>query len=288
MFDAVIRRLPDPPPGLRRRAILTISNPDYNAGTYVQAKMLRRVGCATPLDVWHWRDAPPAPFLRGLPGVNLRHLDELPGVTPATRFDEVRSLLFLHCGLAECLWLGADVYPVAPVDAIWPDLVAGAVWWREVPLGDKFLPGNYGLPEHTRTSTFQIQGDTILLDLANPAVYRAVGLTHWFTRFPERFDRGGESHGDQTQYRAAWAVLGLPQFAYTTDRVDWQSFPLVYLHQNRDGKTPLFVHRVGSKWPLPGRRRFNGDPVFHATMPMESAAWGFYREALAAVERINV
>jgi hypothetical protein len=272
---AVMRSLPSPPPS-SGRAYLTISNPDYNAGTYVLASMLRHVGANDPVHAWHWRDMPPAAYLRGL--VELRHLDDIPGASPSMRIDALRSLLLLHCGLSQAFWLGSDVYPVADPTPCWGDATRwGAVWWREVPHGDRIVPANYGLPDHARHDTYQIQGDTILLDLSRPEVYRAVALTHWFNERPERFDRAGEAHGDQTQYRAAWALCGLRQHFYTLDRVDWTSWPLIYLHQGRDGRTPLFVHRVGAKWPT-GGRRWNGPPVYHLGLPLEDVAWRYYRE----------
>lgn len=273
--DAVAA-LPDPPSEFAcDAAVVTVANPPYHPGCYVLGRMLRHVGCALPFHVWHWRADAPAPYLRAIPGVTFRHLDDLPGVAPATHLEVLRTLLFLHGGAARPFWVGCDAYPVADLTPCWDDLGCGSLFWREVPAGDKFIPANYGLDESARKATFQPQGDTVLVDLRRPEVYRAVALTHWFNERRDRFDRHMEAHGDQTQFRAAWALLGLKQGCYRDECVDWTTFPCVYVHWGRD--RPLVVHRVGSKWP--GAVEFNQPLVFHPGLPLEVTAWRYYFEA---------
>jgi hypothetical protein len=268
--------VPPPPEGLVGRAYVTTTSANYFAGTWVLAKMLYRHGAADPLRVYYrpW-DAPPA-RLGELPNVELHDLsavvpecDDWPGYM-------IRSALFMRCGLAVPFWLGSDCYPVADVSYAFDDAKArGAVFWQDQPEGDKFAPGMYGLPDEAAAETFQIQGDTMAMDVAQS--WRPLSVAHWLNcRGPMWFNRG--AWFDESHFRAAWKLCGVPQFKYAPGAVDWQSVPGAFVHQGRDGVSPLIVHRVSSKWH--GGGVFSQPLTRDERLPDEAAAWGFYEEWL--------
>jgi hypothetical protein len=166
-------------------------------------------------------------------------------------------------------WMGCDCYPVYNIDFAFDDCDE-AIFWREVPAGQRFTPSGFGLPESARETSFQVQGDTMVLDLKK--CRDAIELTHKFNSDPDHYFQFG--FGDQSTFRAAWALKGMTQFSYSKDPVDWKTFPFVYLHQGRDGRTPMIIHRLGSKWPM----LFNQAPAYIASMPHERHVWNLFRK----------
>lgn len=273
---AAARDVGPPPESLNGRGYVTMASRNYFAGTWVLARMLYRCGAADPLYVYCRPDDPPPPRLADLPNVELRDLSSVAPDYERQPPYVNRSALLLRCGLRLPFWLGSDCYPVADVSYVFDDATArGAVFWQDQPEGDKFAPGMYGLSDEAAAETFQIQGDTLAVDVAKS--WRALSVAHWLNyRGPVWFNQG--SWFDQSHFRAAWKVCGVPQFKYAAGAVDWQTVPGVFLHQGRDGTTPAIIHRVASKWHPGGV--FSMQLARDERLPMEAEAWGYYEEWL--------
>lgn len=239
--------------------------------------MLRHYGCHVPVELWFRESAGLPKCIRDLDGLILRHVEDIaPGCTADSWADWYRTAAMLASSADQVLWFGSDAYPVQDVTRVFDDLDRhGNVFWREVPGGCRYTPSVYGLPESTRETTFTVQGDTMAVDLRRD--FDTVSLTHWLNqRGPAYYFHFG--WGDQTNFRAAWAILGKPQFSYSPHQCDNATYPHVYLHQGPDG-TPMFVHRVGSKWPMPGKPSPFPQPLVKFDgLPGEDVAFGYYQE----------
>lgn len=267
-------RLTDRKPG--GAAVVTTTSRNYFAGTWVLARMLQRFSPGLDLWVYYRPDDVPPDRLDSLSNVRLLDLS-----VPVPEYSywpiyTIRSALLMRCGLKLAFWMGSDTYPVADVSGVLLDADAnGAVFWEDQPEGDKFDPAMYGLPSSAREATFQIQGDTLAMNLEK--CRRPLAVAHWLNlNGPTWFNRG--AWYDQSHFRAAWALCGRPQFKYAPGRVDWQSSPGHFLHQGRDGTSPLIVHRVASKWHPGGA--FSMPLTRDDRLPCEAEAWGYYEEWL--------
>lgn len=266
---------PAPPARLAGRAFVTMTSQRYFAGTYVLAKMLYHVGVADPLYVYYRPHDPPPARLGELPNVRLFDVSAIVPEQERWELQAVRTALFMRCGLARIFWLGSDCYPVTDPSYVFEDAANHwAVFWEDQPEGDRFEPAMYGLPEWARNATYQVQGDTVALDVAK--AWKALALTHWFNVNGHHFYQ--HAWGDQTQLRAAWHLTGACRMKYAEGAVDWESFPGIFLHQGTDGATPLIVHRVASKWHAGGS--FSMPLTRDNRLPMESVAWGYYEDWL--------
>lgn len=261
------------------RAILTQSSRNFWPSTYVQLRAIEHVGCKLPVVIYHPEcDPPPACISERAKCLST---DKAIGEDASSFRQWHRSTILLNCGIREVFVLGSDVYPVRDPTPCFDDLTQPsifveekpAIFWRDIPLGWQWEPIHYGLSEDTLHTTFTPQGDTILLDTLR--CRKGIELANWFNR------RGGYYFtfgcGDQTQWRAAWALLGWKQHCYSWEPVEWSRYT-VFVHNGRDG-LPLFVHRSACKFAAPGV--FPNPLTRFDDLPMESEAFGFYADWLA-------
>lgn len=263
-------KLPDPPKQFdHEQAVCTLTSPKYHPGTYVTLKMLRHVGYNGPVIVWHKRAEPLPKCI-----TELAECRTVESVVPdcETEFKQWhRSAILLSNVVRKVFWMDADSYPVKPIDNCFADLKhCGCVFWQDVETGDPFDPAMYGLKD---ANSFTPQGGNLLFDLSNRNIYQGVALAHWFN-VRERYYFPGLV-GDQTQLRAAWALLGLPSFRYSQHPVQ-RTHDVVFLHQSPEGD-PLIVHRTGAKFAEPGVFPLQPATRFD-DLPLEDVAWGYFQE----------
>lgn len=250
------------------KGILTLTSKPYWVGTQTLVYMVRTTGCKLPIEVWYQGEKPDIEDAVLLPLESEKH-------QPASH-----AKAMLQSELKQILYMGSDAYPVVDVTPWFDDLgYPGAIFWREQPNGDKFNYKVYGLPECTLRTTFQVQGDTKLIDMEK--CRDAVELAYEYCA-GDGYQEG--NYGDQSHFRAAWARECLPQASYSTDCIEWRRWKFIYAHQGRDGINPGIVHRVGSKWPWETSRTFPCPLVYHDDLPMEREAFDCY---LRALQRFN-
>lgn len=246
--------------------VITLTSPDYWVGTRVLIKMLRHTGCKLPVEVWYQGEKPV------ISDCELRKL------TPGEPIYSLHVRAMLDSQFSRLFYMGSDVYPVVDITPMFNDLqYPGAIFWREQPNGGRFDHLVYGLPECTQRTTWNVQGDTKLIDITK--CRDAVQTVYDFCMDP-KCQPG--NFGDQSHFRAAWAVHRLPQVSYSTNCIDWTSYPFIYLHQSRDGCSVGLVHRVGSKWAGKNPTVFAKPMTFHRTLPLEEVAFKYYADSLNA------
>ena len=231
----------------------------YFPGAFILGSMLKHVGCQIPFHLWVNPDAKVPEKLAEV--ATIHRWERREGI------EAERTRLLLTLDFEKVFWLGCDCYPVVNLDYMFDDCDE-AIFWREVPGGQRFDPADFGLPASAAETTFQIQGDTVLLDLDK--CRKAIGTAHAFNMKPERFF--ARNFGDQATFRAAWALHGMRQFSYSPEPVDWQTIAHVYLHLGKDLR-PAIVHRLGSKWPM----MWGQPPSYIQSLAHEAAVWQMYR-----------
>lgn len=245
--------------------VITLTSPDYWVGTRVLIKMLRHTGCKLPVEVWYQGDKP------RIDDCDLREIT--PHGHPIYSL-HIRAML--DSQFSRLFYIGSDAYPVVDLTPMFGDLeYPGAIFWREQPNGQAFDPVVYGLPDGTKRTTWNVQGDTKLIDMKQ--CREAVRTAYHFAINPGIYGPG--NFGDQSHFRAAWALHRLPQASYSGNCIDWTAFPFIYLHQGRDGEIAI-VHRVGSKWAGKDPTVFAKPMTFHRNLPLEEMAFKYYADSL--------
>ena len=220
--------------------------------------------------------------VRRLPGVEVVDAEAHPARPGRRTLGGWESKLFavINSPFEEVLFLDADCYPVCDPDecfrpehnphgiVTWPDapLADGAVHWASYGLSPDGQPGLNG-------------GHYVFVKWrAWPVLHLAAHYDdhsdYYYWRSVHGVQVGGFS--DQEQVRAALHKLGARSHRYA-DRplaVACQS----YLQAGPHGR-PLFVHRFGNKFALPGQ--FPGPPAWNpGPLPMEATAWRYFLEWL--------
>lgn len=266
-MKSAIAKLTDAPE-LEGRGIVTVTSPNYWPGTWVLLRMLQHVGCNLPVQIWYRAND-------GLPAAIADFTGVIPKVIDGDQYRQHQhTAALLECGWREILYIDSDAYPVADPTPCFADLAdagGGTITWQDHPDGDGFQPWLYGLPASTLPSTFTPQGGVKILDLVR--AWRNVSLANWFCRNEDFYFPG--QMGEQSQFRAAWELLGATPKRYSSGRVD-SPHEGILVHQGRDGVTPLFIHRPGCKFAADGT--FHKPALRYDDLPGESEAWGFFSE----------
>jgi hypothetical protein len=214
--------------------------------------------------------------------VSVKYLDNLlPGRNDLDRIRRdvgyLRPRTILESGFKTAWVLDADAYPVVNPSYLFEDAERhGAVFWREHPDGDIFIPERYGLHDYASQQMPQVQGGSYCIDVTK--CYTGLELVQWLN---DRRDHWFQhALGDQTQWRAAWLLLNLPRIFYSREPVE-HSKVWVFNHQGRDGKSILLVHRTGCKLARDGA--FSLPLKRYDDLPLESMAWDLRDEALKLI-----
>jgi putative mannosyltransferase len=252
---AEVAAAPPPPHDFAGRGVVVVGGGRYAASAYVTVRVLRRVGCELPVQVWH---------LAGEMDEAMRRLLLAEGATPVNA-DEVRRerpFRFLdghwwkgwqlkpyaiaHCPFREVLLLDADCYPARDPTFLFdgPQYRAcGAVFWPD-------LTASAGSLTAEMIRTFGIDPDglgpiesgQLLIDKGRCWPELALAL-HYNAQadFTYRI-----IHGDKDTFPLAWRRRGR---AYATlwPTADWDVHTV--LHYDGDGRV-LFQHRVQDKFKL--------------------------------------
>jgi hypothetical protein len=243
--------------------IITVGGGIYWPMIVVSVRMLRESGCTLPVEVWHRSSENVRPEdVAGL-GVTLINADEVGKVPPKGGW-ECKLHALTHTRFRRVLFLDADAYCVAdPTEIIqqggftfWQDLpyTWTAVNWEKVGFDGQHIP--------------PVQGGQIVMDRADPRVWKLIVLAHWMCRHSEWYFQCG--YGDQDTWRIA---LALTKFPFSNlGEASWDRKAFICQHRG----SPLIVHRcqgkLGSVSQIPhGQTSWNSpqpglpkeDRVFH-------------------------
>ena len=229
----------------------------YFPCVYVLVRLLRHLGCALPVEVWHLGEREISQAMRALLAPHdVECVDAVARrrVHPARRLAgwELKCYALLHSRFAEMLLLDADNCPVRDPAFLfdlpeyrrrgavfWPDFWrfrrADAVW-AAAGLAPREAP--------------QFESGQILLDKAR--CWRALHLAMHLNEHSEWWYR--IVHGDKDTFQIAWRKIA-QKFAMPPHPV--RPLEGTMLQHDFAGRL-LFQHRNFAKWKLDGNRRIPG------------------------------
>lgn len=228
---------------------------DFVASAWVMVRLLRRLGCSLPVELWVMEDRARLPLIEEAfesLGVEVHHLD-LPVDPEAERSSlfAAKPEVLVRSRFREVLWLDADSFPVRDPGFLFEDaayLGTGAVFWPEPEGYVSTRPEAwrmFGLERDLETS--EVQGGELLVDKARVAA--ALHLTRWCNQqYPVTYR---VLSGDKDIFRLAFRKMETP-YAMPPGRSVLRDGCLFQV--GFDG-LPLFQHRVSTKLRVGERMR---------------------------------
>ncbi len=226
----------------------------YGTCVWVLVRMLRRLGCQLPIEVWSLSDDEYDPQwieLLGQYGVNCIDSQAILRRHPHRRLRgwELKPYAIKHSRFREVLFLDADNVPVRDPSFLFdtPEYQAtGTVFW---PDPAKFKTAStsprwkvFGLPY--RESPDQESGQ-LLIDKAR--CWKALCLCNWYNEHSDFYYQ--HVYGDKETFRFAWQRLDQP--IHWIQKPPHENVRFTLCQHDLEGEV-LFQHRFFRKWQLYG------------------------------------
>lgn len=241
-----------PPPSTRFRGrgiVMAASGAEYFTCAWVCIRMLRRLGCTLPIELWH-RDSQDwcKDFDRVLEpyGVRVREADPILQREPADIGHPfaLKPFALVHSAFRELLWLDADQVPVQNPEFLFhqPEFRrSGAVFWPDYLRFPKEHPmwGFTGVPYRDEP---EVQAGELLIDKSKH--WKPLRLALWFNEHHRFFYR--HMNGDKDTFRFAWHKLGA-EFVMAPHPI--HTLAGTMCQHDFEGRR-LFQHRNRLKWSL--------------------------------------
>jgi len=266
--EAFIARIPPVPEDLRGRGIVLCGGGlRYFPGVWITLNMLRSLGCALPVEIWHRGKAECELRMRALTaplGAQWVDAEEVRIRHPARQLGggELKAYALLHCSFKQALLLDADNVPVVNPEHLFetPEFKrAGAVLWPgplpAVPAQEAW--GVFGVAPREGP---QMDSGQALLD--KERCWAVVNLCWWYndhSDFYYEFANGGEVAFPMAFYKLE-RPFALPPAA--------QEIKVGLCQHDFEGRR-IFQHRAFDPWNL--FRRNQEDPEF--LFEAECFAW---------------
>ena len=242
----------EPPGHFAGRGIVSCAGGDkFFACFWVQLRMLRHLGCALPVEVWHLGRSEMDP--------EMRLLLEAEGVTVVDAFEVIKQLpvpprrlngwelkpfAVIHSRFAEVLFLDADCVPVIDPSGLFDDAGYqrhGAIFWPDLPPHDRaeWMPpvvwSNCGMAYRDEPD---FESGQFLVDKRR--CWDALQLCMWLNEHSDYFYKF--VFGDKSTFHLAWRGVGRD---YAMPRAcDW-IYPAI-LQYSPSGQV-MFVHNCQGK-----------------------------------------
>jgi hypothetical protein len=263
LADAHVERIGAFPGGAPSRGVVIVGGGKYFASAYVTIRVLRRVGCRLPIELWHFAEEMDD-AMRSLAAewdVTCVDADALARRRPYRFLDhwwrgwQLKAYALLHTSFHEVLLLDADSYPVRNPEFLfdWPEYRRlGAVFWPDAGQSSSLLSQRvwsvFGVRPWPGAAN---ESGQMLVNRA--ACWREVRLAaHYNARADFTYRH---VYGDKDTFPLAWSRLGRP-FARMWPKCIRRQPGLLQLD---DRGEVLFQHRVHDKFRLPDTR-FEGTP----------------------------
>lgn len=213
--------------------------------------MLRRLGCALPIEVWHLGPGEMSGPMRSL----LREFDvhcidafEVAKVHPVDRLGgwELKPYALLHSRFREVLLLDADNVPVRDPSNLFEReefRSSGTIFWPDIMHLSRSNP-IWAVAGLVARDSPSVESGQMLLDKSK--CWRALVLAHWMNQRSDAFYE--MLHGDKDTFLIAWLMLDQPHHLV---RHQPKQLAATICQRDLEGAV-LFQHRNGAKWILRG------------------------------------
>lgn len=259
-----IAQLPEPPPSFSGRGVVICGGgAKYFTPAWVCIKMLRRLGCVLPIELWHLGAAEMTPAMRrllGPLGVECIDAEKVRKIHPVRRLGgwEMKPYAILHSRFQEVLYLDADNMPVEDPTGLFESAEyrrTGALFWPDFGLLDKtaVIWRNCGLE---RPAEPEFESGQLLVDKSR--CWRALRVALWFNEHSDFYYR--HLHGDKETFHLAFCKLKAP---YALSPHPIQALPGTMCQHDFSGRR-IFQHRNTDKWNLFLHQRTSPDFRFEA------------------------
>jgi hypothetical protein len=259
-----IATLPPYPRRFRGRGIVIAGGGRYFPAAYVTVRVLRRVGCTLPIQLWHLAgevDASMRGILRPL-GVRCVNADTVARRHPF-RFCEghwwkgwqLKPYAIVHCSFREVLFLDADCYPARDPTFLFDGpgyRERGAIFWPDLESSrGLFTPQAWALFGVPPVECMPLESGQLLVDKWR--CWRELALALHYNAMADFMYR--ILWGDKDTFLIAWRRLGR-EYAMLWPSSGWDTHTIL---QYDDRGEPLFLHRCRDKWRL-DRAEFASSP----------------------------
>ena len=229
----------------------------YFPSVYVLVRLLRKLGCVLPIEVWHLGADEMTATMRVL---LMKHGVTCMDALAVRRWHPVRRLggwglkcyALLHCAFAEVLLLDADNCPVRDPSFLFdaPEYRRhGAVFWPDFSrfAEDQAVWVASGIPYRDER---EFESGQIVVDKAR--CWRALNVAMHLNEHSDWWYR--LVHGDKDTFHIAWRKIGQTYAMPNAAPLALQA--TILQHDFAGGR--LFQHRNFAKWTLEGNPRIAG------------------------------
>ncbi len=240
-----------------RGVVICAGGVKYLTSAWVLIKMLRRLECELPIQVWHLGetecDKDWTELVEPL-GAECVDAELVCRRHPHPRLGgwELKPYSILHSPFKEVLFLDADNVPVRDPTYLFEEARyrhAGAVFWpdglRTPPQSERW--GVFGVAYRDE---WEQESGQILID--KEACWAPLNLCNWYNEHSDFFYR--IVYGDKDTFRFAWHRLQQP---YAMPERGLMGIPYTLCQHDFQGHR-LFQHRCAAKWTLGRNRRSRG------------------------------
>jgi FkbM family methyltransferase len=237
-----------------RGVVICAGGLGYFARAWVCIGMLRQLGCALPVEVWHFGSQELDPKMqRLLAGLNVQCVDaqrrmrRMPMRNPFGY--ELKAYSVLHSRFREVLSLDADNVPIVDPTFLFesPEYQeTGAIFWPDYGRLNRRRPiWKYCGVQYRDEPEFE--SGQMVIDKAR--CWRALNLAWWYNDHSEFFYQ--HIHGDKDTFHLAWRRTGTP---YAMPPFPIESLEGVMCQHDFQGRR-IFQHRNSHKWTYFGENK---------------------------------
>ncbi|HXI53173.1 MAG TPA: glycosyltransferase family 9 protein [Candidatus Saccharimonadales bacterium] len=274
---AFVHSLPLPErPARGRGIVLCAGGPNYLPSAWVCLRVLRRLGCRLPVEIWHLGEGEIDQVVRSLferYGVRFRDACRETPLLPMRRLGgwELKSFAVMHSSFRELLLLDADNVPAADPTFLFRSRqyqAAGAVFWPDrVRIGpERSIWHICGVPYQDEP---EFESGQMIVDKSR--CRDALSLALWYNSHSDLFFR--HLHGDKDTFHMAFRRLKRPYAMPTTPVRELDGVLFQHDFQGR----VLFQHCSGRKWslnrPMPPHRELRFQSECAAYLAELAQAW---------------
>jgi hypothetical protein len=282
--DEAIARTPPCSAEHAGRGVVIAGGANYFAAAYVTVRVLRRVGCQLPIELWHLAGEVTEAMRAALRpyGVVCVDADQVTNQQPFRFLDghrwkgwQLKPYAIAACRFQEVLFLDADCYPTRNPEFLfdWPAYrERGAIFWPDLSTSAFLLPPEIWGVFGTQPGGPPLESGQILIN--KRACWSELNLALWYNAHADLVYH--LLYGDKDTFNIAWRRLGT-SYSMPQSSSGWDTHTI--LQYAPDG-TVLFQHRCQDKFRLDGDEFSNNHQRFSCNhhnprLVLEDDCFGF-------------